>query len=151
MANGHGGERTPRNPAAVSGPGAMSQRTDGGPATQGQMIAPGNGYGERAQMEQIQGGAPMQGGGGGDTAPPPPTPLGAPSARPDEPVTAGAEVGPGLSAEQAGILSDDAATMEQLKPLLRSLELVANLPGSTPQFRSFVRKAKAKASGNQNF
>jgi hypothetical protein len=29
MANGHGGPRTPANPAPVSGPGALSKRTDG--------------------------------------------------------------------------------------------------------------------------
>ena len=27
----HGGKRTPGNPAPVSGPGQLSQRTDGGP------------------------------------------------------------------------------------------------------------------------
>lgn len=29
---GHGGYRAPAQPAAVSGPGQLSQRTDGGPA-----------------------------------------------------------------------------------------------------------------------
>ena len=32
MAEQHGGKRTPRNPAPVSGPGRLSRRTDGGPA-----------------------------------------------------------------------------------------------------------------------
>ena len=30
MANGRGGYRQPSNPAPVSGPGALSKRTDGG-------------------------------------------------------------------------------------------------------------------------
>lgn len=148
MSNGHGGKRTPANPAPVSGPGALSQRTDGGP-TQAPMVASGGPYGSRQDQMAIQQGAPLAGG-GGDTAPAPaPPPLDAPTARPDEPVTAGAPVGPGPSPEQAGIQSDDQATFAQLEPLIQSLTTMANLPSSTPQFRSFVRKLKARA-GNQS-
>lgn len=144
MANGHGGDRTPRKPAAVSGPGALSGRTDG----QAQRVASGGEYGSRKEMEAIQSGAPMAEASGAPTpAPPPPTPLGAPTTRPDEPVTAGADVGPGMGAMEAGIMSDDAGTIEQLRPLLRSMESIANLPSSTPQFRTFVRKLRAKAQG----
>lgn len=44
-----GGPRTPANPAMVSGPGALSQRTDGGPGNDRQPIrvAPGGAYGDR--------------------------------------------------------------------------------------------------------
>jgi hypothetical protein len=142
VANGHGGQRTPNNPAPVSGPGALSQRTDGGAATQPQMVAPGNGYGERQEMLEIQGGSPMQGGGG--AVPAPPTPLGDPTANPLEPITAGAELGPGVGPAAAGIQSDREVTNEQLRPLLRSLEIVANLPGSNAETRSFVRQLKAR-------
>lgn len=146
MANGHGGYRQPSNPAPVSGPGALSRRTDGGP-TQPTRVAPGGEYGSRQEMESIQSGAPMQGG-GGDTAPPPPTiPLDAESQAPNEPITAGADAGEGLSMSAAGIYTDDDATLEQLAPLVRSLEMAANLPSATPQTRSFVRALKARIAG----
>jgi hypothetical protein len=103
------------------------------------MIAPGNGYGQRADMAAIQGGAPMAG-----TAALPP--LDAPTARPDEPVTAGAPLGPGIGPTAAGIQSDAQVTNEQLRPLLRSLELMANMPGSNPETRSLVRNLKARLS-----
>lgn len=148
MANGHGGYREPGKPAAASGPGSLSQRTDGGPERQAQMIASGGEYGDRKEMEAIQSSAAMQGG-GGEQPPPNVVPIDAPSQRPDEPVTAGAALGPGVGPEAVGILDDEAGTIEQLRPLLRSMETIANLPNSTPQFRSFVRKLKAKASGQQ--
>lgn len=142
MADGHGGARTPNNPAAVSGPGALSQRTDGG-ATQAPQVAPGNGYGERKEMLDLQGSAPMQGGGiTRDMLPA----IDSPSARPDEPVTAGADAGAGIGSIAAGIGTDQSVTSDQLRPLLRSLELVANQPGSTPETRTFVRNLKARLS-----
>lgn len=145
MANGHGGERTPANPAPVSGPGALSARTDGGPTSQPPMVASGGPYGSRAEMEGIQSGADMQGGGGGNTAPTPP-PLTAPTGNPDEPITSGVPVGPGLSPEAAGIPDDRQATDEQLRPMLHSLEMIANLPGSNPETRAYVRLLKARLS-----
>jgi hypothetical protein len=107
------------------------------------MLASGGAYGDRAEMAGIQGGAPMQGGGPTRDML---TPLGAPSANPNEPVTAGADMGPGPGPLGAGILSDEQITNEQLAPLVRSLELVANLPGSNPETRSFVRNLKARLS-----
>lgn len=146
MADGqHGGYRRPGNPAPVSGPGALSARTDGGAATQPGMVASGGAYGERQAMESIQSGAAMQGGGGG-TPGPPPTPLSAPTANPMEPITAGAEVGPGIGPVGAGIKTEHQATNEQMRPLLHSLEIIANLPGSNPETRSFVRNLKARLS-----
>lgn len=142
MADGqHGGQRTPSNPAAVSPPGSLSQRTDGG-ATQAPQIAPGNGYGERSAMLDLQSGAPMRGGNGRDAL----TPIGAPSARPDEPVTAGADAGAGMSMAGAGIQTDQEITNEQLRPFVRSLELMANMPGSNPETRELVRNLKARLS-----
>jgi hypothetical protein len=101
MANGHGGYRQPANPAPVSGPGALSKRTDGG-ATEGMTQPPkymaGLGYGKGGNMPQ-QTAAPMQ---GNDIpampAPEVPTvPLSQPTMRPEEPVTAGIDMGPGPS------------------------------------------------------
>lgn len=101
---GHGGARTPAHPAAVSGPGALSQRTDGGPS-QPVRVAPGGDYGSRAASVAQQQSAPMAAvapsaaGGGVPSASmaPLPTPFG-PSQRPNEPVTAGAALGPGAGA-----------------------------------------------------
>lgn len=137
-----GGYRKPEHPAAVSGPGALSQRTDGGAATQPQMLASGGGYGDRKEMAEIQGGSPMAG-----TAPPPTgIPLDAPTQNPGEPVTAGAALGPGIGPQAAGIQSDEEATAAQMRPLLNSLGVIANLPGSNPQTRSYYRKLKARLS-----
>ena len=102
MANGHGGKRTPRNPAPVSGPGALSRRTDG----QAAQYVSGLPYGEGQDFYELQQQAPMAASG---NAPRPsratgsapmttPTPLYSPTERPDEPVTSGAAYGPGPNA-----------------------------------------------------
>lgn len=145
MAEGHGGYRRPSQPAAVSGPGSLSQRTDGGPTSQPPMVANDGPYGSRQDMEQLQGGADMQGGGGDPAANL--TPLASPTQSPGEPVTAGADTGAGIGPEAAGIASDGQATLEQLAPLVKSLEMAANLPGATPETRSYVRALKAKLAG----
>lgn len=108
---GHGGYRQPDHPAPVSGPGAMSQRTDGGPADrQPVRPLPGGGtegnYGDRKASIELQQGAPVAEAappptGAGPPGSPPPMPTGpgvdpfGPTRRPDEPVTAGAMLGPG--------------------------------------------------------
>jgi hypothetical protein len=147
MANGHGGERTPANPAPVSGPGALSQRTDGGPTSQPPMVASGGAYGDRKAMEGIQSGAPLQGGGGQPPSPQDLIPFGAPTQNPGEPVTAGAALGPGVGPQAAGIASTSDATLDQLAPLVRGFETAANLPSATPEFRDFVAGLKAKLAG----
>lgn len=139
----HGGYRKPTTPAAVSGPGALSQRTDGGPTSQPPMVASGGPYGSRQDMEQIQGGAPLAAAAAGPS-PADMIPLGAPTQNPGEPVTAGAALGPGIGPQAAGIQTENDATMDQLKPLTRSLDLIANLPSATPQLRAFVRALKAQ-------
>jgi hypothetical protein len=141
MANGeHGGYRRPANPAAVSGPGALSARTDGGATSQPQMVASGGAYGDRKEMESIQGGAPMAAAPG---APRPPA-LTEPTAYPEEPITAGAAMGPGMGPQAAGIKSDYDITNDKLRPLVHSLELIANLPQSNPETRAYVRALKAR-------
>lgn len=102
-------------------------------------------------MEGLQSSAPMAEApapaAAGGPAPADLVPIGAPSANPGEPVTAGADMGPGMSARGAGILGDNEITDEQLRPMLKGLEAMANLPGSTPQTRSFVRLLKARLNG----
>lgn len=91
-----GGRRTPANPAPVSGPGALSRRTDGG-AGQPIRVAPGGAYGARQASVALQQAAPLQAGpprptGQGTVAPaglPMPNVF-APTNRPAEPPTAGA-------------------------------------------------------------
>ena len=145
MADGRGGYRRPANPAPVSGPGALSARTDGGP-TQAPMLASVGEYGSRSDMADIQGGAPLAGGGGGTAPPPSAVPFDAPTSNPGEPVTAGAALGPGIGPEAAGIKDDEQAALDQLRPLLKSLEFIADLPGSNQQTRTFVRNLRARLS-----
>jgi len=98
-----GGYRQPSEPAPVSGPGALSKRTDG----QGARYMAGGEYGEGQELMELQTSAPMSKapelrpsrgrprGGRGIDASMMPTPLFAPTERPDEPITAGAPFGPG--------------------------------------------------------
>ena len=105
-----GGYRAPSNPNAVSGPGKFARRTDGG-AAQVLSAAPDQPYGAVKQELNAQRIAPM-----GAATPLPPVPqgtppqapqmpqysgpdFGAPSQRPDEPVTTGADAGPGPGSE----------------------------------------------------
>ena len=99
-----GGYQKPSRPAPVSGPGALSRRTDGGGPGQGQQRLANAAYGEQKAFGEIQAGAPMA----KAERPPMPqvTPIGAPTERPDEPVTAGAPVGPGPGMEALGISQD---------------------------------------------
>ena len=101
---GRGGYRkpTPTRKNAVSGPGALSQRTDG---AQPVMRLPDAKYGESKSFEEQQQAAPLP----KDTLP---TAPGRPAqampeidvfsstARPTEPVTSGLPFGPGLGPEQ---------------------------------------------------
>lgn len=106
-ANQHGGYRAPTHPAPVSGPGSLSQRTDGGPASP--EYVSGLPYGEGQDFYDLQSSAPL----GSPAAKPrnrsgnsspvggAATPLFMPTQRPDEPVTAGAPFGPGDGPDMA--------------------------------------------------
>lgn len=111
------------------------------------MVANGGPYGSRQEMEGIQSGAPLQGGGNAAPSAADMIPFDAPTANPNEPVTAGAALGPGVGPQAAGITNDSDATLDQLKPLVRSLEVVANLPSATPETRAYVRALKARLAG----
>lgn len=102
---GKGGYQAPSRPAAVSGPGSLSQRTDSAP----KFRYPDAAYGENAELQTQQSGAPMartapspgRTGGATPTAGSAPdiVGIGADSTRPDEPVTAGVDIGPGPGSE----------------------------------------------------
>lgn len=109
-----GGYRKPENPAPVSGPGALSQRTDGGPTQPAKYIS-GLPYGEGQATYDQQTAAPMA---GNNTLQPTlqmpePTPLMAPTERPNEPVTAGIDVGPGPGSEVMADRPNQAYTLTQ--------------------------------------
>lgn len=94
----------------VSGPGKMSRRTDRGPAQKIREL-PDAQYGEAATYKDLQESAPLaqtpkpgaarRGGaaGGGPNL----VPLNAPTTRPDEPVTAGVDAGPGPGVASLGL------------------------------------------------
>ena len=118
---GKGGYQAPAKPAMISGPGSMSKRTDGGPASKQALryVSGMPNYGDGQDLMNLQASAPMAGvtnqptGQTTTAAPAGPaqpqgnplaalgqqaTPLFAPSNRPQEPVTAGANSGPGPDA-----------------------------------------------------
>ena len=89
--------------APVSGPGRMSRRTDLGPAGSGGQpvrVPTGGAYGDAKAAREQQSGAPMQSAPAGMTQG-----VFGPTARPGEPVTDGAPLGPGASPEP--VLADD--------------------------------------------
>ena len=98
MAEQQGGNRQPANPAPVSGPGALSQRTDGSP-TQPATYISGLPYGQGQQTYDNQVAAPMAGNTVPQMAGIDVTPLSAPTQFPDEPGTAGIDRGPGGGSE----------------------------------------------------
>ena len=148
----HGGYRKPSNPAAVSGPGALSQRTDGGPT---KMNLTGMSYGENGAANAQQSAAPLSaasaGGSpqGGSSSPPPPhTPpvgLGDPSAYPDQPVTAGADAGAGPGTADIGLSQNsDHEIRQSLGPWAPVFARMADSQASTPAFRRQVRQLLAR-------
>lgn len=141
-----GGYQRPSNPAPVSGPGAMSKRTDSGPAQKLREL-PDAQYGEAATFRELQQGAPLAqtpspGGslttssGGGAPAPPG---FDAPTQYPDRPVTHGIELGPGAGPEALGLPTADQRDMDRLRHLLPALEVMASLPTTSPETRNFIR------------
>jgi len=119
-----GGYRQPKNPAAVSGPGALSQRTDGGAGSSSQPIRriPGVAYGEQSALSAQQQAAPLPVANQGQV------PVGrtrgatpdvfAATEFPNQPITEGAMLGPGSPPIQA--IDEDAnmllAAMYQVMP-----------------------------------
>jgi hypothetical protein len=104
MAGQQGGYRQPANPAPVSGPGSLSQRTDGGaidgmqPATQAPKYMPGLGYGKGGENMANQQAADLAGNPTPQMAAPA-VPLSEPTMRPNEPITTGVDFGPGPGTE----------------------------------------------------
>jgi hypothetical protein len=123
---GRGGYQPPAHPAAVSGPGRLSRRTDGGPAQQLRHL-PDAQYGEDATYTAQQRSAPLAqvnpapaaaaASGGQQSA----VGFGDPSTRPGEPVTAGAASGPGPGPEALTPALSPAGSYGTLTDLLSGL------------------------------
>lgn len=154
----HGGYRKPGKPAAVSGPGALSQRTDTGP--QAKRNLPDAAYGEQAEFQAAQSGAPMQGSGSAGQAGPmgggpaqggtpiDVVPFGAPSTRPEEPVTAGAPAGAGPGPSALGLIDPaeqlSADDIKAIQDALPYLTWMSSLPGASPSTRAYVRTLRSR-------
>lgn len=142
---GKGGYQAPNNPAPVSGPGALSQRTDGGPAdTQAAKYVSGLPYGEGQAMMNMQQAAPMAA--AGMSAPAPIVPLNAPSQRPEEPVTAGANAGPGPDMSSLGLGQKDVSASDSFRASLAAympvLMQVASRSDTSPETRNVIRQLR---------
>lgn len=149
MAEGHGGYRRPNNPNAVSGPGKYSRRTDGGPGEtvmQAARYLQGDEYGESKELNELQGGAPRSAAPDGPPASaraampePEVVPMDAPSARPDEPITAGAPFGPGPGPKNKDPFSDEEKSLMNAK-------MIRELYKANPsrEMRSLVEKLEAQ-------
>jgi hypothetical protein len=118
----------------VSPPGEMSMRSD--MTAQGAMDIPDAAYGEQAEFQALQGGAPMAGG----PAMPPPVGMMAPTTMPDVPLTDGIPSGPGAGPEalmpQTTVVDTD---MKMLGKYLPQFEKMAAQEDSTESFRLWVR------------
>jgi hypothetical protein len=114
-----GGYRQPNNPAPVSGPGMLSQRTDGG-ATEGmsqpQQEYTGFAYGENKAIADQQSGATLA---GNPFGMPDIVPLNAPTQRPNEPITAGIDRGPGPGFSSLNLPNTEPTILNVLENLAR--------------------------------
>jgi hypothetical protein len=153
MADGRGGYRRPSNPAPVSGPGALSRRTDGQQPTRQLSDAK---YGEQKAYQEAQSAAPMNGdigsmmGGGSAASAAGPdlsqiVPFGAASQRPDEPISAGMPGGLGggpAMPTTAPTLTKE--TADRLRSYLPVLVALASRDDADPNTRQFVRQLRGE-------
>lgn len=143
---GKGGYQAPTNPAPVSGPGALSQRTDGGPAdTQAAQYVSGLPFGEgQAFMAQQQ--AADMSGSGMMPEPAPIVPLHSPSLNDGLPVTHGADLGAGPGMSSLGLGSKDVAADNNSRAAIASylpaLMQIAAQPNTTPETRNVIRQLR---------
>jgi hypothetical protein len=133
-----GGYRKPGNPAPISGPGALSQRTDGSP-TQSATYMSGMPYGQNTMEQQTA--APMA---GRPEMPKMemPTPLMAATTRPNEPITSGIDSGAGVGSDALmmnQIKQDDQDIVAKYLPSLSSMASMQDTPQSFRAFVSFLQ------------
>jgi hypothetical protein len=151
---GKGGYQAPNKPAVQSGPGAMSQRTDGGPASkQAVKQMTGMPYGENQDFNNLESSAPMAK--AVEAKPLPPSaidsaaqdrtviPLHAPTQRPNEPVTTGAPIGPGAGPEALGLSNQpDDNFRANLAMYMPALSFIAGRSETSPETRAVIRQLR---------
>ena len=135
-------------PAMFSGPGAQSQRTDGGPASKQakRYISGMPNYGDAQQLMDMQASAPMsktnvaptaqplqgaQASGGQPAQQAPLIGLTAPTMRQNEPVTTGAALGPGPGPEILGNMPAAAGGVSARQ----NVQALASRPGASPELQ----------------
>jgi len=142
---GKGGYQKPNNPAVQSGPGSLSQRTDGGPASkQAARYIAGGDYGEGQEMMDIQTSAPMAA--TPETAKPMPAsqmqkavpqtviPFNAPTQHPDEAGTA--------TAAPANPSDLDANFRASIAMYMPALAFLADQPETSQETRDVIRQLR---------
>jgi len=129
----------PMNPrAGVSGPGRFSKRTDTPPSAyygEGVETAAISSGAEKAKTRGIAdnvGGRPAQA----------PVSLGAPTERPQEPITTGVDVGPGAGSEALMMSQppDDTNFRASIKEYLPVLTYISGLSNTSPETRKAIRQ-----------
>lgn len=153
-----GGYQKPEMPAAVSGPGKFSQRTDGQPGAtpvQAARYVSGLPQGEGKKFnEEVVGAAPQAAAPSVPTAQqapqqtvtpaPMPTPLTAPTSNPNEPITSGAPFGEGpnsLPMTEKELMESD-EMMKKSVQTLQLLQAMADKEGSNSYIRQAVRRLR---------
>jgi hypothetical protein len=133
------------NPGAVAGPGKLTKRTDL-PPKQGIKRLPNPAYGEQKEFMGQQAAAPMAAAGnplGGNVVP-----LNAPTQRPNEPVTAGVDAGPGPGSEILGMKTPIDTQLQDLSVLAKYMPLMAQFadsPQSSGTMKAFVNYLRSQS------
>lgn len=137
-----GGYRKPSTPAPVSGPGALSRRTDG-------RVAEGYSYGMNKQINEQAAAAPLAKVAKAVARPmnvapsqPPITTLTEPTMNPDEPITSGINMGAGPGAE-ALMLPSNADNNTEFDKSIASYYPVLSYIASRPNTSAETRRALA--------
>lgn len=156
----NGGYRKPKNPAAVSGPGASSRRTDGRPSEdnlkQAKRYVTGMGYGENKELNEIQSQANLAGASTPQNVSATPVPprmpmsdiptIDAPTQRPDEPFTSGLSSGPGPGPEVMLGTPEYAMSQEDVQKVSFTYGILmraAEQPGASQATRELARKVRS--------
>jgi hypothetical protein len=136
--------------AEVAGPGQFSKRTDRAVGDANRNL-PDAGYGEQAQYQAAQEGMQkpqevnVQGMNFGDLFGNPAasvTPLDAESTRPEEPVTQGADLGPGE--DSSTLASSQQSTDPTMASYMFALKFIADRPGTSDSARNLVRNLRSR-------
>lgn len=133
----------------VSGPGALSRRTDTGP-TQKLADLPDADYGENATYKDLQRGAGLAQAPGGDEAAMAAAaqaagnviPFGSPTQAPGTPVTDGADAGAGQGMNALGIQPQSDQDYATIAEDIGVLEWMASQPGASWATRNLLRRVK---------